>query len=179
MANPRLSKNGWIENFNNLNILAECTSYKILLIGDSLVSGLSRYDRVWQKYFHKRNTLNCGIGGDKCSNVLWRSKHMSLPILLNYIVIHCGTNDLNTSTPVDIANKIIDIGDTFKKRSPGAVVIVTGLLPRDLIFTLKRSSIQKVNSILNDKCVGRGFLFLLPDAGWLVGNNLLNEQFIL
>jgi len=176
MANPRLSKNGWIDMFHRLNILAECTKYKILLIGDSLVCGLSRYDRVWQKYFLKRNTLNGGIRGDKCTNVLWRSQHMYLPTSLKYIIIHCGTNDLDTSAPIVIANNIIDIGVTLKKRSPGSFIVITGLLPRDLVFTLKRQSIQNVNSFLKDKCIERGFLFVLPDAGWLVNANLLNEK---
>jgi len=175
MAYPRLSKIGWMDNFSKLNLIAECSSSRILLIGDSLISGLSRYESVWKTYFFKRNTLNCGFRGDRCLNVLWRAKFMVLPQSVKHIIIHCGTNDLNNSTPVNIANILIEIGVTLKQRLPNSFIIITGLLPRDLNFSSKRSSIERVNFILKDECVKNGFSFVIPDNEW-VTNGVLNQR---
>ena len=44
----------------------------MLIVGDSLVSNLSRYPEIWRKYFINQGALNFGIDGDKAQNVLWR-----------------------------------------------------------------------------------------------------------
>jgi len=173
---PRISKIGWMDDFSSLNILAKCSKSSILLIGDSLIAGLSRYDFVWQKYFFRRNTLNCGMGGDRTLNVLWRSQFMALPTGLKSIVIHCGTNDVGTLTPYEIAKNIISIGVTLKSRSPNAFIVITGLLPRDSHFSTKRYKIQEVNDILNESCFDKGFSFVAPDSGWLLNGNFLNKN---
>ena len=42
-----------------------------LLLGDSIIAGLLRYLKVWQRYFSPLKELNSGIGGDRVENVLW------------------------------------------------------------------------------------------------------------
>ena len=54
---PRFYKPGWHEKHNSFVDTAKCTSSRILLIDDSIVSGLTRYSRVWSKYFELLNTL--------------------------------------------------------------------------------------------------------------------------
>ena len=46
------------------------SNYSTLLIGDSLIGGLSRYPNIWGRYFKLLNTINCGIGGDRTQNVI-------------------------------------------------------------------------------------------------------------
>ena len=41
-----------------------------LLLGDSIVAGLSRYPNVSNEYFAPINALNLDIGGDRIKNVL-------------------------------------------------------------------------------------------------------------
>ena len=41
-----------------------------LLLGDSIVAGLSRYPNVSHEYFAPINALNLDIGGDRIKNVL-------------------------------------------------------------------------------------------------------------
>ena len=61
----------------------------LILIGDSIVKCLSRYKKVWQKYFEPYETLNFGISGDKTQHVLWRVKNMDLPDSLKFVMVHC------------------------------------------------------------------------------------------
>ena len=37
------------------------------------MTGLARYQAVWEKYFVPLNTINLGIGDDRVENVLWRA----------------------------------------------------------------------------------------------------------
>ena len=52
-----------------------------------------RYTKIWFELFD-RNTVNCGIGGDKIQNVLWRAGNVPLPTSMKYVFINCGTNNL-------------------------------------------------------------------------------------
>ena len=47
----RKNKVGWYKTHKNLDILAKRLHPSVLLIGDSIVAGLSRYQMVWKKYF--------------------------------------------------------------------------------------------------------------------------------
>ena len=71
IAVPRNGKLGWYEKFKRHIFLFEESEAKVILIGDSLISNLSRYPDVWKNYFSIHNTLNFGIQGDKIQNILW------------------------------------------------------------------------------------------------------------
>ena len=49
-----------------------------LLLGDSLIQGLSRHTKIWKLFFEK-DTLNCGIQGDKVEKLLWRAENLEFP----------------------------------------------------------------------------------------------------
>ena len=51
-----------------------------VLLGYSIVAGFN----IWYKFFDE-NTVNCGIGGDKIQNVLWRAENIPLPKSLEYV----------------------------------------------------------------------------------------------
>ena len=60
-----------------------------VLLGNSLIQGVSRYAKVWNSFFGK-NTLNCGIREDKVENLLWQAEKLEFPLAIRQIVIHCG-----------------------------------------------------------------------------------------
>ena len=82
---PRNGKHGWYDQFRKHNLLLNKSKAKLLIIGDSLVSNLSRYPEIWRKYFSNHGALNFGIAGDKAQNVLWRvnNLHFSSNLHLN------------------------------------------------------------------------------------------------
>ena len=69
---PRNSKPGWEVQHQMFIDIAANTKQEVLLIGDSIVSGLSRYRKMWSKYFEPLQALNFGIGRDRTQNVLLR-----------------------------------------------------------------------------------------------------------
>ena len=66
----RFCKPGW-HKFHQQHMSALKTNRNIqtVLLGDSLIQGLSRYTKVWILFFGK-DTLNWGIRGDKVENLL-------------------------------------------------------------------------------------------------------------
>ena len=68
----RLYKDNWLENHKNQAVLIKSSkNVSTVLLGDSIVADFLRYRNIWYKFFNK-NTINCGIGGD-------RLKHNPVP----------------------------------------------------------------------------------------------------
>ena len=66
----RFYKNRWLNKHNrHLALLKAKSNTSTVVIGDSIAAGLMRYRNIWDENFCK-DTLNCGIGGDKTQNVL-------------------------------------------------------------------------------------------------------------
>ena len=110
---PREYRIGWIDTHKDHVGISKSSNSKIIIIGDSIAYGLSRYPKVWHRYFAKKSTLNLGIPGDKTQHVLWRLENVSLPDTLEYAVVHCGCNNLSDDSPRDIAGAISKIAFTL------------------------------------------------------------------
>ena len=87
--------------------------FKTIVIRDSIVAGLNRYQSVWTKYLEPLKTLNCGIGSDRVQNVLWQAQNLLVISSLKNVIILCGTNNLFQDSPEDIADGIIEIVQAF------------------------------------------------------------------
>ena len=97
----RSSKLGWYENFREQNLLLNNSSSNILLIEDSLISNISRYQDVWSQYFSKRNTLKFSIPGDEVQCLLWRITNLkfSSNLISSCIFIPCGIYNVDHNSP--------------------------------------------------------------------------------
>ena len=65
-----MHKLGWQEK------LLKNSAAPIIVIVDSIATGLRGYRHIWRNYF--KNVLNLGISGDRAENVLWRARDISL-----------------------------------------------------------------------------------------------------
>ena len=66
LASPLKAK--WFQVHREHCFLLNSKSFKSILIGDSLMTGLHRYYKIWNNFFKAKDALNCGIGGDKVQN---------------------------------------------------------------------------------------------------------------
>ena len=73
---PRNGKYEWYNQFQKHNPLLNSSKAKMLIVGDSLVSNLSRYPEIWRTYFINHGALNFGTAGDKAQSVLWRVNNL-------------------------------------------------------------------------------------------------------
>ena len=174
---PRDYRIGWLDNHNDQVQIAKTSKSSRLIIGDSIASGLSRYPKVWYKYFAKKSSINFGIPGDHTQHVLWRLANISLPDTLEYAVVQCGTNNVGHDSPRDIADGVLLIGLTLLQKLPKLKIIISGLLPRDHKTSVKRKDIEDVNKILKEKCSGRNnIVFIQHKDDWIDDNGALNNK---
>ena len=174
----RDNKSGWYD-IHQKHVNRSLNSKTILvLIGDSIVAGLSRYANIWRSFFKTFDTLNYGIGGDCTQHVLWRAENATLPNSLKYVVIHCGTNNIDRDQPRDIANGVIAIELTLQEKCSGLKVIVTGLFSRDPEWSHRRKKIKLINYYLKKLCRDNfnEFYFIKQDDDWTDKDGNLDEK---
>ena len=94
IPSERFSEPNWLEL--HLKHCSFLTNNKCgtILIGDSIVAGLSQYQNIWNGNF-SFYTLNCGIGGDKVLNISWRTHNLPAMKRVRNVVILCDKNNLH------------------------------------------------------------------------------------
>ena len=175
----RDKKAGWFKEHQKYVDTCHNSTSGILLIGDSMISGLARYPTVWKNFFVPMEALNFGIGGDRTQHVLYRVENGEIPQNVEIIVIHVGTNNTDCDKPKDIANGIASIAIFFQEMKPNVKIIITGLLPRGLHHCKRRDTVNEVNKYLQHICSGtrlRNVYYLPPSDDWIEADGKLNES---
>ena len=124
----------------------------VVVISDSIEAGLRRYTTVCRNFILQYKTINLGIGGDRIENVLWRINDIVLPKSIRSVVIHCGTNNIDTSSSDEISVGVVTIARSIFHCYPNIEIIVSGLLPRDIHWSTRRVKINETNDYLRDYC---------------------------
>ena len=160
---------GWYKTHKSHEILEKRLHPLVLLIGDSIVAILRRYQTVWKKYFNLYKALDCGIPGDRNQHVLWRTEALSVLLSVKCVVVQCGSNNFYHDELKIIVNGIIMIGKVFQEKLAADVeIILTGLLPCDLNKSKRRIKILKVNSYFKKSCKDEINLYYLEkNRNWV------------
>ena len=117
-----------IKNHQNHCVITKSSTAKSVLLGDSIITGLKRYDNIWKKYFSY--ILNFGIGGDPLENAFWRGLNLPKMPYLGHVIILCGTNNIKKDLSCDIEeSSLIEIGKYFQERSLKIKSIFSAILP--------------------------------------------------
>ena len=164
---PRHNKHGWMDLHNRYVELASTSKANLVFIGDSIVNRLTRYKHICEKKFFSYNAINLGIGGNKIQNVFWRIKNGTLPLKTTiFLVLHCGTNNIDNDKPIDIAEGILSIANYVHERKPDIFIIIVGLLPRDQFLTSRRQKLNAVNDLLDSffKKINKEELYFIKPA---------------
>ena len=142
------------------------------MIGYSIVAGLRCYPTLWRNFFLRYKTINLGIGGDRVENVLWSINDVVLPKSVRSVVIHCGTNNIDTNSL-----GVVTIARSISHHYPNIEVIVSCLLPRDIHWSAQRVKIEKTNAYMRDYCKkSNKMTFMHQDLHWTLPDNLLNIE---
>ena len=147
IPSKRINNNNWLKIHYNHRFHVNHDNIDSIIIGDSIVAGLTRYNNVWKNLFGN-GFINLSIRGDRVEHILWGVREMAFPPRLKNVVILCGTNNINKDPPHDTAQGLIVIGSSFKNRFNNPNVFICGLLPRDECFSINRVIIDEINDIL-------------------------------
>ena len=113
---------------------------------------------------------------DRTQHVLWRAEDLSAPPSVKYVVVHCGTNNLDDDEPKIIADDIIKSAKLFQEKLAADVkIILTSLLPWDLNKSNRRNKILNVNSYLKKFCKDETNIYYLEqDRNWVQNTQSLD-----
>ena len=179
LINP-LAKNGkfgWYNTFRkHVTMSISSSNANLVLIGDSIIANVDKCSDVFDKFFLPFCTLNFGISKDKIQNVLWRVYSMTLPALVEYVIISCSTNNLGHNIPLKIAEGLINIVCILKKNCKDLHIFVSSLLPRDDEKSVKRSLLCAVNCYVKELYTNQ-FHYIDLDSGWILNYHLNAEPF--
>jgi lysophospholipase L1-like esterase len=138
--------------------------------GDSITRrwGASDYPQLlanWNENFFGWNAANFGWGADRVENILWRLENGELDgVHPKIIVLSAGTNNIG-GPPADdarvaqITSGLTQIVDVCRRKSPDAVIIITGIFPRNDNSTAN-ATINKVNDNLARLADGKKIRYL-------------------
>ena len=158
LINP-LARNGtfgWYNTFRKHVIMStSSTNAKLVILGDSIIVNFDKCSDIFDRFFLPFRTLNVGISGHKIQNVLWRVFNMTLLASVEYVIIHCNTNNLGHSSPLKIAEGSRNITCILKKNYENLHILVSCLLPRDDEKSVKRSLLYTLNCYLREFCTNQ------------------------
>lgn len=130
---------------------------QVVLIGDSIThfwGGEPKSARVagassWEKYIAPHKPINLGFGWDRTENVLWRLRHGEVAGLKPkaYVVL-IGTNNFQTNSVAETVDGIEEVCLEIRRRSPGAKLLLLGILPRGEAPNELRSKAADANALL-------------------------------
>ena len=123
------------------------------LTGDSLITGLTCYRKVWNEFFQPLNVLNCGIESDKMQHVLWQAHDSRSFSSLRNVFRQWRYQD----SPEHVRNGLLKIASCLKQWNNSTNVFICGILPRDYIYSVNCLLIKETNHKIHT-----GFLKWLP-----------------
>lgn len=169
---PRTDTNSKLAH-QQLLVKARTGRIDIYFEGDSITRrwGATDYPELlanWRQNFYGWNAANFGWGGDTTQNILWRLMNGELDgVHPKVIVLQAGTNNLAGVSPAgredeisaEVARGIQAILRVMQEKAPGAVIILTGVFPRNDNMALM-PVIDRINRILTGFADGKRIRFL-------------------
>ena len=137
------------------------TSGDILFVGNSITDG-----GEWGEIFNDLRIKNRGISGDVTAGVINRIEGLLISQPAK-IFLMIGVNDLAGGVGVDsVVTNIFRITSLVKERSPQTKIYIQSILPVNPSFNkftkhaVRANEIRKVNAILNQEQLKKGYVFI-------------------
>lgn len=163
---PKLENDSYDWYARHERILKEAKSMnpEIVLIGDSITHHWAGINSIggddatphFKEAFKGRRVLDLGFGWDRIQNMLWRVENGELSGLKpKTIIIMAGTNNMTgtknarSNDAKEIAEGVLNLVKSVKKKCPKAKIVVMGILPRAGKNDPMRAIAKDANSLLD------------------------------
>lgn len=171
---------GWMNRHKHYNARVAKGPADLIFIGDSITQAWESVGRrVWMKHYHKRNTVNLGISGDRTEHVLWRLDNGNIKgIKPKAAVIMIGTNNTgrNPDTPSKIVDGVTAIVAKLRKKLPETKILLLGIFPRGQNFNAQRGIINQVNQTIRKLHDGKQVHYLEIGHNFLEADGSLDRK---
>ena len=141
----------------------------MVVIADSIVAGLRHYPTVWRNFILQCKTINLGIGGDGIENVLWCINDTVLPKSIRSVIIHWGTNNIDTSSSDEISVGMVTIARSISHGYPNTE-------PRTFIGLCREQKLIRAMIIWQTIAKNKKMTFMHQDPDWTLPDNSLNME---
>ena len=175
IPSARFSKSNWLElHLKHCSFLTngKCGT---ILIKDSIVAGLIRYQNMWNGNF-SFNTLNYGVGGDKVQNVLWQAHN--LPAVKSVRMLQsCEVQIISIWIHLKISLMVSSrLGRRLKGFTRVLMFLFAEFIPIDSYWSINRVYIKDVNETLKLKSVRFLFRYIGQNTSWTMAIGSLNPK---
>ncbi|MGN0847636.1 MAG: GDSL-type esterase/lipase family protein [Kiritimatiellia bacterium] len=147
----------------------------LVLVGDSIMHFWEwRHPQSWAKFTAGRKVLNCGYGGDRTQNVIWRIDHGELDgYEAKNVVLMIGTNNNSSKTtkPENVAKGVETIIARIRARQPKARIILHPIFPRGVSAQSRHAEARGRNDQTN--ALLKKYVEAHPEIVWVDFNEKL------
>ena len=183
----------WLNRLYNRRVQALAAKGKtvdVVLMGDSITHFWEwRHPESWKKFTSRYSAINCGYGGDRTQDVIWRAENGELDgYRAKAVVLEIGTNNATLgSSAEDTAEGIRECIAVIRRKQPAAKVILHPIFPRGHDTVKSRAGHERermvneqVNAIIKSYADGKDVIWVdfndkwLPD-GWGVPPALMTD----
>ena len=151
----------------------------VVLMGDSIMHFWEwRHPQSWAKFTAGRKVLNCGYGGDRTQNVLWRIAHGELDgYEAKNVILMIGTNNntFKDSKPENVAKAVEKIVSQIKVKQPKAKIILHPIFPRGNSAQSERHASAKVRNDQTNVLL-KQFADAHPEIAWIDFNAKMVDE---
>ena len=115
-----------------------------------------------------RDTKVCAFPGINVSRLTQKILNGHVDLNSAYIILHVGTNDINSLTVSEICASYSDLISVVKQKSLGKVM-VSSVLPRPIDFDVNGAKVKELNNSLERLCKSRQVQYLRSNKPFLFG----------
>lgn len=148
----------------------------VVFMGDSIMHFWEwRHPESWKKFTSRHSAINCGYGGDRTQDVLWRAENGELDgYEAKCVVLMIGTNNSTLgSRAEDIAVGIRECLAAIRRKQPKARIVLHPIFPRgwDTPESRKshekeRANNEKANALIRSFADGKDVIWIDFNAKW-------------
>jgi len=169
----------WLNRLYNRRVqvmAAKGKTVDVVFMGDSIMHFWEwQHPRSWATFTNRYSAINCGYGGDRTQDVIWRAENGELDgYTAKVVVLMIGTNNSTLkSRPEDIAAGIAECLAVIRRKQPTATVVLHPIFPRghDTAASRKghereRANNEQVNRLIRPCADGKKVVWIDFNDKW-------------
>ena len=170
----------WLNRLYNRRsqaLAAKGKTVDVVLMGDSITHFWEwRHPESWKKFTSRYSAINCGYGGDRTQDVIWRAENGELDgYKAKAVVLEIGTNNATLGSKAeDTAAGIKECIAVIRRKQPVAKVVLHPIFPRGHDTAKSRAAHERermvneqVNAIIKSYADGKDVIWVDFNDKWL------------
>lgn len=170
----------WLNRLHNRRvqvIAAKGKTVDVVLMGDSITHFWEwQHPKSWKKFTARYSAINCGYGGDRTQDVIWRAENGELDgYTAKAVVLEIGTNNATLGSKAeDTAEGVRECIAVIRRKQPTAKIVLHPIFPRGhdtaksrAVHERERAVNERVNALIKSYADGKDVIWVDFNDQWL------------